>query len=53
MLAMFYAEFNKFSEVKKIFPITTDVKEMQEWNTASRAFKVSIKCDGQFYYQVT
>ena len=34
MLDQFYVDFNKlFEEVKKIFSITADVKEMQErWN---------------------
>jgi len=33
-LAQFYADFNKlFEEIREIFPITTDVKEIQErWN---------------------
>jgi len=33
-LTQFYADFNKlFEEVKEIFPITADVKDMQErWN---------------------
>jgi len=33
ILAQFYADLNKLFEVKKIFPITGDVKEMHErWN---------------------
>jgi len=49
-LAQFYANFNKLSEeVKEIFSITTDVKEMQKrWNKA-----LYPECDWQLYCQIT